>query len=116
MTPAQLGDLIREMIKFQNRREKLSVRYGGVKLYRDKRGRVQKIVLPSAGPDGRILTAMTDYELTGCAGQIPVMRQLLENGLAYRNTGILLRDAIADLLSGSKKNLQSGKKGVSYQQ
>ena len=115
LTPAQLGDLVREMIKFQNRREKLSVRYGGVKLYRDKRGRVQKIVLPSAGPDGRILVAMTDYELTGCAGQIPMMQQLLAKGLPYRNTGILLRDAIARRLQ-MEKNLQSGKKGVSYQQ
>ena len=115
LTPTELETLIREMIKFQNRREKLSVRYGGVKLYRDKRGRVQKIVLPSAGPDGRILVAMTDYELAGCAGQIPMMQQLLAKGLPYRNTGILLRDAIARRLS-MEKNLQSGKKGVSYQQ
>jgi 2',3'-cyclic-nucleotide 2'-phosphodiesterase (5'-nucleotidase family) len=95
LTPQELQTVIQELAAFQRKKKGLAIRFGGVKIYRDKRGGLQRAVLPSPGPDGRILTAMTDYELTGCAGRIPFLPGLLRNCLEYRNTNILLRDAVS---------------------
>ena len=99
LTPQELLTVIRELVSFQRKKKDLAIRFGGIKIYRDKRGVLQKAVLPPPGPDGRILTAMTDYELTGCAGKIPFLPGLLRNGLEYQNTNILLRDAISRCLA-----------------
>ena len=99
LTPQELLTVIRELVSFQRKKKDLAIRFGGIKIYRDKRGVLQKAVLPQPGPDGRILTAMTDYELTGCAGKIPFLPGLLRNGLEYQNTNILLRDAISRCLA-----------------
>ena len=95
LTPQELQTVIQELIAFQRKKKGLAIRFGGMKIYRDKRGFLQKAVLPAAGADGRILIAMTDYELTGCAGRIPFLPGLLRNGLEYRNTNILLRNAVS---------------------
>ena len=113
LTPQELEGLLRELITFQRKKRDLAIRFGGMKIFRDKRGFLQKAVLPPAGADGRIVVALTEFELTGCAGKVPYLPGLLRRGMPYRNTGVLLQDAMARQLSG-KKNLQSGKKGVSY--
>ena len=107
LTPPELETLLREMIRLQKKQKDLAIRFGGVKIYRDQRGLLEKAVLPAPGSDGRILVGMTDFELTGCAGKVPFLPSLIRAGTPYRNTGNPLRVIM-------EKNLQSGKKGVSY--
>lgn len=114
MTSGQLEEFLRELLKFQRKKRDLAIRLGGMKVYRDKRGFLQRMVLPEAGKDGLYHVAMTDYEWTGCAGGVPAISRRFRQGAAYLDTGVLLRDAMARVLA-AEKNLQSGKKGVSYQ-
>lgn len=95
LTPDVLREVIRDLVALQRRRKNLSVRFGGVRVYRDKHGKLQRAVLPPPGPDGRIPVALTDYELTGCGGGMP---DVFSRG-PWRDTGVLLRDAAARLLA-----------------
>ncbi len=115
LTPQELHTVIRDFVFYQQKKKNLAIRFSGVKIYRDKRGYLQKVVLPPAGNDGRILVAMTDFELTGCAGRVPFLPELIRDGASYRDSGVLLREAMSRHLS-LEKNLQSVKKGVSYNQ
>ena len=89
LTPAELENAVRELVLLQRRRKNLAVRFGGLRVYRDKRGDLHRVVMPRPGPDGRIPVALTDYELAGCGGGMPE----LFSGKPWRDTGVRLRDA-----------------------
>ena len=89
LTPAELEAAVRDLVRLQRRRKNLAIRFGGLRVYRDKHGDLRRVVMPQPGPDGRIPVALTDYELAGCGGGMPE----LFSGKPWRDTGVRLRDA-----------------------
>jgi len=99
LVPEDLEQVIRDLVRFQHKRPKLSVRFGGIRLYRDRKGNVTKMEMPPPGPDGRIRVGMTDFELLGAGDRQAFLPRKIAAGLAVADTGILLRDAVAEELT-----------------